>query len=172
MTNCLTTVAIRHVWCRMYVDKAYRTASFHACNTSSVIVHCIFVGCSSNNRKDTTIGFFRIPSIVDKQGEEAEELRRERRESQILAISRDDIQWKDVLKNERVCGRHFESGRLAAAWNRFNNDWVPTLNLSKTEYRKVNHEAVEARAARSKERQKRSLERLEYEAAVKRRVRC
>ena len=152
----------------MYVTKAYRTASFHACRTSSVIVHCIFVGCSSNNRKDTTIGFFRIPSIVDKQGEEAEELSRERRESQILAISRDDIQWKDVLKNERVCGRHFESGRLAVAWNRFNNDWVPTLNLSKTEYRKVNHEAVEARAARSKERRKICAKSLEYEAAVQR----
>lgn len=43
-----------------------------------------------------------------------------------------------------------------------------TLNLSKTKYREVNHEAVKARPARSKERQKRSLERLEYEAAVKR----
>ena len=56
----------------------------------------------------------------------------------------------------------------AAAWDRLNNDWVSTLNPGKTEYRKVNHEAVEARAARSKERRKRSLERLEYEAAVKR----
>ena len=144
----------------MYVNKAYRTASFHACRASYVMVHCIIVGCSSNSRKDTAIGFFRIPFIVDKQGEEAEELSRERRERWILAISRDDIQWKDALKNERVCGRHFESGRPAAAWDRFNNDWVPTLNLGKTEYRIVNHEAVEARAARSKERRKRSLERL------------
>ncbi|XP_068713323.1 uncharacterized protein [Montipora foliosa] len=132
------------------------------------MVHCIIVDCSSNSRKDTAIGFFRIPSIVDKQGEEAEELSRERRERWILAISRDDIQWKNVLKNERVFGRHFESGKPAAAWDRFNNNWVPTLNLGKTKYRKVNHEAVEARAARSKERRKRSLERLEYEAAFKR----
>ena len=132
------------------------------------MVHCIIVGCSSNSRKDTAIGFFRLPSIVDKEGEEAEELSRERREKWILAISRDDIQWKNVLKNERVCGRHFESGRPAAAWDRFNNDWVPTLNLGKTKYRELNHEAVKARAARSKERRKRSLERLEYEAAVKR----
>ena len=84
----------------------------------------------------------------------------------------DKSQWKNVLKNERVCGRHFESGRPAAAWDRFINDWVSTLNIGKTENRKVNHEAVEARAARSKERQKRSLERLEYKAAVKRRGRC
>ena len=122
----------------MYINKAYGTALFHACRASFVIVHRIIVDCSSNSGKDTAKRFFRIPSIVDKQGE-AEELSRERRERWILAISRDDIQWKDVLKNERVCGRHFESGRPAAAWDRFNNDWVPTLNLGKTEYRKVNH---------------------------------
>ena len=132
------------------------------------MVHCIIVDCSSNSRKDTAIGFFRIPSIVHKQGEEAEEISRERREKWILAISRDDVQWKNVVKNERVCGRHFESGRPAAAWDRFNKDWVPTLNLGKTKYREVNHEAAEARAVRSKERRKRSLERVEYEAAVKR----
>ena len=45
--------------------------------------HCIIVDCSSNSRKDTAIGFFKIPSIVDKQGEEAEE-----RERWILEISR------------------------------------------------------------------------------------
>lgn len=50
--------------------------------------HCIIVDCSSNSRKDTAIGFFKIPSIVDKQGEEAEELSRERRERWILEISR------------------------------------------------------------------------------------
>lgn len=43
------------------------------------MVHCIVVGCSRNSRKDTAIGFFRLPSIVDKQGEQAEELRRETR---------------------------------------------------------------------------------------------
>lgn len=52
------------------------------------MVHCIIVDCSSNSRKDTAIGFFRIPSIVHKQGEEAEEISRERREKWILAISR------------------------------------------------------------------------------------
>ena len=50
--------------------------------------HCIIVDCSSNSRKDTAIGFFKIPSIVDKQGDEAEELSRERRERWILEISR------------------------------------------------------------------------------------
>ena len=89
------------------------------------MVHCIIVACSSNSRKDTSIGFFRLPSIVDKQGEEAEELSRERREKWILAISRDDIQWKNVLKNERVCGRHFESGRPAAAWDLITTGCLP-----------------------------------------------
>jgi len=38
------------------------------------MVHCISVGCSSDSRKDMAIGFFSMPAIVDKQGEEAEEL--------------------------------------------------------------------------------------------------
>ena len=42
------------------------------------MVHCIIGDCSSNSRKDMAIGFSRIPSVVDKQGEEAEELSRER----------------------------------------------------------------------------------------------
>ena len=54
-------------------------ASFHLCKATSVMVRCIIVGCSSITRKDTAIGFFRLPSIVDKQGEEAEQLSRETR---------------------------------------------------------------------------------------------
>ena len=62
----------------MYVNKAYQTASFHARRANYVMVHCIIGDCSSNSRKDMAIGFFRIPSVVDKHGEEAEELSRER----------------------------------------------------------------------------------------------
>lgn len=62
----------------MYVNKAYQTASFHARIENYVMVHCIIGDCSSNSRKYMAIGFFRIPCVVDKQGEEAEELSRER----------------------------------------------------------------------------------------------
>ena len=68
---------------------------------------------------------------------------------------------EECAEERKSLWKAFESGRPAAAWDRFNNDWVPTLNLGKTKYREVNHEAVKVRAARSKERRKRSLERLE-----------
>ena len=121
-----------------------------------------------NSGKTKGIGFYRIPVVVTNQGEKAEELSRERRERWIAAISRDDITSKDVLSNERVCGRHFVSGQSAKPWDKYNVDWVPTLNLGKTKYQQENHDIKEARAKRAKERRKRSLERQEREAAEKR----
>ena len=47
----------------------------------------------------------------------------------ISAISRDDTDTKNVLENERVCERHFVSGRPSPNWDKFNVDWIPTLNL-------------------------------------------
>lgn len=72
--------------------------------------HCIVFGCSKHSGKDKGLNFYRIPAVVTREGEEEEELSKERRERWILAISRDDLSWKDVLKNERVCGLHFVSG--------------------------------------------------------------
>ena len=134
------------------------------------MVHCIIVGCSNNSRKNKDLGFFRIPSSVNRGGEEeAEELCRERRERWISAISRDDVSWKGVLKNKRVCGKHFVSGRPAAGWDKHNVDWVPSLNLGKVQYgNKENQDAVEARAQQAKERRKRSLTLQEREAEAKR----
>lgn len=126
------------------------------------------VDCFHNSGKTKGIGFYRIPVVVTNQGEKAEELSRERRERWIAAISRDDITSKDVLSNERVCGRHFVSGQSAKPWDKCNVDWVPTLNLGKTKYQQENHDIKEARAKRAKERRKRSLERQEREAAEKR----
>lgn len=60
------------------------------------------------------------------------------------------------------------SGQSAKPWDKYNVDWVPTLNLGKTKYQQENHDIKEARAKRAKERRKRSLERQEREAAKKR----
>ena len=96
-----------------------------------IMVHCIMVDCFHNSGKTKGIGFYRIPVVVTNQGEKAEELSRERRERWIAAISRDDITSKDVLSNERVCGRHFVSGQSAKPWDKYNVDWAPTLNLGR-----------------------------------------
>ena len=74
---------------------------------------------------------------------------------------RADLKTKNVLKNERVCSRHFVSGRPAANWDRFNEDWVPTLHLTKKEYKKKD---VEAARERAKARRKSAIEQQEEEA--------
>ena len=73
---------------------------------------------------------FRIHAIISHQGDETEELTRERRMRWISAISRGDL-TELKLKNERVCSPHFVSGKPAQLWDKFNIDWVPTLNLTK-----------------------------------------
>ena len=35
-------------------------------------------------------------------------------------------QRRGVLENDRVCEKHFVSGRAAKSWEKFNIDWVPT----------------------------------------------
>ena len=62
------------------------------------------------------------------QGKEAEELSKQRRSLWMSAISRDNI-TETILKNDRVCSKHFVSGTPAKPWDRYNIDWVPTLNL-------------------------------------------
>ena len=110
---------------------------------------------------------FRIPSVIYNQGEETEELTRMRREKWISAISRDDMKYKDILKSERVCGRHFVSGKPSQRWDKHNVDWAPSLNLGKKRYREKSSEAATERAERAKARRKSALEQQQLEAAKK-----
>ena len=66
--------------------------------------------------------------MVINQGKEAEELSKQRWSLWISAISKDNI-TETILKNDHVCSKHFVSGSLAKPWDRYNIDWVPTLNL-------------------------------------------
>ena len=72
--------------------------------------------------------FFRVPTVVINQGKQAEELSKQRRSLWISAISRDNI-TETILKNDRVCSKHFVSSSPAKPWDRYNIDWVPALNL-------------------------------------------
>ena len=65
------------------------------------------------------------------QGKEAKHLSRKRRSRWISPISRSDF-TDDILENDRVCGRHIVSGRVAKSWDRYNVDCVPTLFLGHT----------------------------------------
>ena len=113
---------------------------------------------------------FRIPSIIKNQGEEIEELTTLRREKWISAISRGDTAYKDILQSERVCGRHFVSGRPAQHWDKHNVDWIPTLNLGKKGYTERNSKAATERAERAKARRRSAIEQQELEAAKKRKL--
>ena len=111
----------------------------------SVMVLCIIGNCGSKSGRDS-IRFYSGPAIITNQGEEFEELTRERRNLWIFAIDRAGLKTKNVLQNERVSSRHFVSGRPAANWDRFNEDWVPTRHLIEKEYTKKDAEAAVERS--------------------------
>ena len=92
------------------------------------MVLCLIVGCGNRSGRDKGLYFAKVPSIIENQGQEARELSEERRSRWISAISRDDP-TDTILENDRVCGKHFVSGKAAKSWGKFNVDWVPTLNL-------------------------------------------
>ena len=122
------------------------------------MVLCLFVDCHARSGRDRDVSFFRVPVIDKNHGEEAEELSTERRTKWIAAISRDDL-TEQILKNDRVCNRHFVSSRPAKPRDNYNVDRVPTLNLGHTK-RKAEYagEAVQERAERAKVRRKKKLD--------------
>ena len=115
------------------------------------MVLCVVFGCGSRSDREKGIGFYRIPSVINNKSTFEEELTTERREKWIQAISRGDTKAKDVLKSERVCGKHFVSGKPSPYWDKHNVDWVPTLELGKKSYgREIDYEARAKRQERAK----------------------
>ena len=77
----------------------------------------------------------------------------ERRSRMISAISRDDL-TDTILENDRVCEKHFVSGRAAKPWDKFNVDWVPTLNLGHNKKTSVkDREKAAKRCERARKRE-------------------
>ena len=81
------------------------------------MVLCAMIDCGRKTGKGKAVATFRIPAIITHQGNETEELTRERRMRWISAISRDDLTELKLL-NERVCSRHFVSGKPAQSWDK------------------------------------------------------
>ena len=78
------------------------------------------------------LSFFQVPSVVTKQGEEAEKLLKERRSLWISTISQDDL-TEQIIANDQVCDRHFVSGKGAKSWDRFNIDWIVPWHIVENE---------------------------------------
>ena len=130
------------------------------------MVLCMVVGCGNRSGRDKGIYFARVPSVVTNQGEEAEILSQERRSRWISAISRADL-TDEILYNDRVCGRHFVSGQAAKAWDRYNVDWVPTLNLGHDKkIDKTNLKQASQRGQRASEKERKRKEQQERERAL------
>ena len=89
---------------------------------------CLVLECSNDKSKRKDLSFCRVPIVIKNQGEEMEILTTECRRKWLSAISRQDLTDK-ILQNDRVCGEHFHSGKDAPLWDKFNVDWVPSLNL-------------------------------------------
>ena len=130
------------------------------------MVFCMIVGCGSESAPGKDLHFAQVPSVVTNQGEEAEKLPFERRSRWISAISRSDLTEK-ILANDRVCSRHFVSGRAAKSWDKYNVDWVPTLNLGhKKSVERGNIEQASQRGQRANEKERKRKEQEERERVL------
>ena len=89
---------------------------------------CVVVGCSSRFGRDKGISFFKIPTVITNRGAAERELTQKRRNGYLAAISRDKLTEK-IIRNDRICSKHFISGRPAYLYDTTNPDWLPTLNL-------------------------------------------
>ena len=159
MTKSLVTVATPTYWWSKTVNKPS-----HAFTVK--MVFCMVVGCGSESAPGKDLHFARVPSVVTNQGEESEKLSFERRSRWISAVSRSDLTEK-ILANDRVCSRHFVSGRAAKSWDKYNVDWVPTLNLGhKKSVERGNIEQASQRGQRANEKERKRKEQEERERVL------
>lgn len=124
------------------------------------------VDCRSVSAPVKDLYFARVLSVVASQGEEAEKLSFERRSRWISAISQSDLTEK-ILANDCVCSRHFVSGRAAKCWDKYNVDWVPTLNLGhKKSVERGDIEQASQRGQRANEKESKRKEQEERERVL------
>ena len=91
------------------------------------------------------MSFHRIPKVITKRGKDLEKLSRKRRTGFLSAIRRVDLTDK-IMANDRICSRHFLSGKPASLLDENSPDWLPTLNLGHSK------QTSEARARAAEER--------------------
>ena len=91
------------------------------------MVLCIVIGCYKRSGRDKDVSFYRIPKVINTRGKQEYELSKKRRAGYLSAISRDDL-TEITLVNERICSRHFVSGKPAYLYDETNPDWLPSLH--------------------------------------------
>ena len=86
------------------------------------------LGCSKLSGLDKDVSFYGVPKAIVNRGKQEYELTKERRVGFLPAISRDGLK-KMILDSDRICSRHFLSGKPAYLHDQTNPDWLPTLHL-------------------------------------------
>ena len=116
---------------------------------------CLVVGCGNDKKRRPDLSFCRVPKVITSQGEDTEILSTERRTRWFAAIICDDL-TENILESD--CGIHFQSGKAANLWDKFNPDWVSNLHLA---HRKLQTTPEQYRIT---ERRKREKEHEEQDA--------
>ena len=108
-----------------------------------------------------TVSFYRVPKVIHNKGSRLAQLSRRCREGFIAVLPHADLSER-VIDNNRVCSRHFLSGRPAEIEDDLNPDWLPTQHLG--------HDNIDPEHTQAIERYERSLARVacseRFEAAV------
>ncbi|XP_056632619.1 uncharacterized protein LOC130442486 [Diorhabda sublineata] len=91
---------------------------------------CLVLDCGSRSNRDD-VRFFSIPAELSfRFVKEKNELSKKRRALWIAAINRDDL-TESKLKNQRVCSKHFITGKPAALEEYSHPDWIPSQNMGR-----------------------------------------
>ncbi len=116
-----------------------------------MMVLCVVISCSSRSGRDKGVSFFRIPTVVTTRGSVERELTQKRRDGYLASISRGDLTEK-IMKNDRICSKHFVLGKPAYLYDTTSTDWLPTLNLGHSKSSSKRGSTAEARYERAKRR--------------------
>ena len=76
------------------------------------MVHlCAIENCSNRSNREKEKSYFRIPKVIENQGEIVKNVSMRRRRKWLDNINRDDIN-ENKTENYRVCSDHFVSGNI------------------------------------------------------------
>ena len=98
----------------------------HRCERKMVI--CAMVGCGNRSDRDKEKRFFRLPTVIDHQGELTLSISKQRQSLWLSRIKRQDLE-PSRYRNVRVCSDHFVSGEPVKLYEKDNVDWAPSLKL-------------------------------------------
>ncbi|XP_016365164.1 E3 ubiquitin-protein ligase TRIM39-like isoform X2 [Sinocyclocheilus rhinocerous] len=91
-----------------------------------MVITCAVRGCRSHSSNGIKVGFFRIPRVRTREGEETRTLCERRRATWLARINRSNVKISDGC---RVCSDHFVQGRPSYLHDEKNPDWAPSLKL-------------------------------------------